>query len=499
MALQFDAAAYPTPSQIRDQILRTIRLAYRRRNLTANVKVGSEHYITATALADVIAVGFANARITLRDVSPLDAVGVALRKLCKIFGVPERPAQPALGLLKVTCLGTVTIPAGFRASAGAKYETTKETIVTATGFVRVVALEPGTAGNAVPGTILTWDSGSIGGLNPNAVVDVEGLDGGSEGDTDDTLRARLIERLAFPGAGGNWAQVKGWSEEASAAVQRAYVYSAARGPSSTDVALVKEAGDRTLNATIVGDVGTYVAAKVPGNTSWNFTSVEAEEVDVVIKATLPLPQNAGGAGGGWLDATPWPSTLAKVTAWQSNGPTSYTLTVETADDAPGTGQHIGIFDPTINSDDTRVGMLEMIVTGNISAVVGGFEFDVYSESALSDEMLGAYISAGAVNLASYAEVAVEQFEKLGPGEKTTDTNLVPRALRKPAPGIIAASDITSLQLAGIQSAHPEIMNLEYEARFDTGTTDTRTSPSIPPTTADAPRIIVLKHLAFRKN
>jgi hypothetical protein len=58
--------------------------------------------------------------------------------------------------------------------------------------------------------------------------------------------------------------------------------------------------------------------------------------------------------------------------------------------------------------------------------------------------------------------------------------------------------LTTIQTGGVTAQHAEILNLEYAARYDTGTTTPRTSPSIPATTADAPSILVLKHLSFRR-
>jgi hypothetical protein len=52
-------------------------------------------------------------------------------------------------------------------------------------------------------------------------------------------------------------------------------------------------------------------------------------------------------------------------------------------------------------------------------------------------------------------------------------------------------------LGNVQAAHAELV-LDYGLRLDTGTTTTRTSPSVPATTADPPKILTLKYWALRK-
>jgi hypothetical protein len=119
-------------------------------------------------------------------------------------------------------------------------------------------------------------------------------------------------------------------------------------------------------------------------------------------------------------------------------------------------------------------------------VVGGFQSDP----------TGAYISAGAENLAAYAESTLEAFTALGPGEKTVSVFILPRALRNPSPDVEAPSDVTSRILAQVTNAHDEILGLDWAARYETGTTTTRTTPGLPASTTDEPKILVLKHLAF---
>jgi uncharacterized phage protein gp47/JayE len=216
--------SYPTAPEIRDGILRTIKLGCARSGITINVLVGSEPYVKAEAMARRLVVAFANNKIALQDFSPLTATGDRLVQLAGIFGVTKRPASRATGYVTIVCTGTVTIPAGFRCVApnGETYDTIAVNTVASGAAVEVRAVNAGTATNQKAGTKLTWTSGAIGALNQIATVGAGELDGGFPEDDDETLRRRLLDRLANPAVGGNSADVKATAESASE-IGRAHV------------------------------------------------------------------------------------------------------------------------------------------------------------------------------------------------------------------------------------------------------------------------------------
>lgn len=484
-------ASYPTTDELRDLYLRTIKLAYQRRGLTANVLPDSAHYIRAQALAEQMSIAIANNRLALRDFSPLTAVGDALEALSNFYGVPRRPSSAGAGYANITCSGTVIIPQGYQCTApdGTKYQTSSVNNITTSGSVAIVAVSGGISTNQDPGTVLTWDSASLGNLQRTAIVDDAGITDGVDEDDDETLRGRLIDRLSFPSVGGNWSQVKEWAEDASAAVQHAFVYAAAQGPSSCDVAIVGEGGDRTVTTATLNAVATYITSNQSGAQYFNVTTVTPQEVDIVLSASLPLPTNAGGAGGGWRDATPWPSTNVKVTAYNSS---TDTITVDAVSpDTPVVGNNIGIWDPTAAEPTMREYAVSS-VGGSSGAytitVQGGFGFTP----------TGAYVSAGAVKLVDYADAAKAQFETLGPGEKTSNIDILNFARRRPGADVEAPMALTNVLLSGVIQSNQEILNLEYAARYETGTTTTITTADVAAAVADPPNILVLKHLAIRK-
>jgi len=489
-------AAYPTPAEVRDAILRTIAFACARRGVTANVLPGSDHYIRADAIAKRVSVAMANNKIALANLSPLTATGKDLRDLCAVFGVPERPASSASGSVTIKCSGSITIPADFVATApsGLKYKTTGANIAIATGAkVELVAVSTGKATNVDPSTVLTWDSAAIGSLVSTCTVDADGFTGGFDADADEQLRARLIDTLSNPAGGGNVAQVRQWAEDASSAVERAFCYAGVRGAGTYDVALVAAGGDRTVPGATVTAIDAVLAAKHPGHADVNTTTISPERVDVILSATMPTPASTGGAGNGWRDTVPWPSGAVslgsddgKVTAYSAPTATVRTTT------APVAGQRIGVW--YAGTDEGQFYEYTIATVGGVSGawtitVVGGF---IVSP-------LNCYVSAGATRLADYGAAFLALVRTLGPGEKTANQDILPRGRRQPTPETTAPSDLTTSLLGAMTTAYPEITDLTYAARVATGTTTALTSPSVPATTADPPKILVLKHFAIRRS
>lgn len=491
MATPVGEAAYPTVADIRDGILRNLLNYGLQYGITFNVLPGSEHYLVATAVANQFAIAIANNKISNENRNFLTATGAPLEDICRAYGVTKRPASKSTGFILLSVSGSCSIPLLYQWTApnGKKYVP----VAAGVGLVdgdpfEMQSVETGALTELAAGTIGTWDSAAIANLKPSAVVDGGGIDGGTDGDTDEVLRRRLIERLAEQAIGGNASSVRGWAEEPSAAVQAGYVYDAPQGPGSYGFAVTKAGGDRTLSDAVVQAAANNVRAKMPGGVvTLNATSVFAQGVDVIFSTILPLPPTSGGTGGGWRDAVPWPAELTKVTAYASG-----LITVDSVV-TPTVGAHIGIWDPVGQK------MYEFEVLSPIGGAANAWTFFVSgSTSFINDAANYPYVSAGAENLVSYAASALAAMETLGPGEKTDSIDLLPRALRFPSPEVVAPYRLTSLQPSSVTAAHPEIIGLDYLARYGANSVSALTAAQVPLTTADPPRILVLNHLAFVK-
>src|SRR5690606_7797461 len=155
---------------------------------------------------------------------------------------------------------------------------------------------------------------------------------------------------------------------------------------------------------------------------------------------------------------------------------------------PTVGRNVALWDPTAST----------LREYTISAVTGSGPYAIEVEGGFGFDPTGAYVSTGAERLKDYFDVLTKHYLGLGPGEKSDSPDVMPRARRYPAPDVIAPSDITSLALNALSSAHPAALGASYPLRVATGTSTALTSPGLPPTSADPPKRLRVKHLAIRK-
>lgn len=505
-----DSAQYPTPDEVLSQILADLRWAYAQIGVTVNVERWSEAWIRAKAFADRVSIAIANNQLARTAMSPLTATGDDLVTLAGIFGVTKRPAVAASGFVVVgtqnlggSTYATVIIPVdfGWTAPDGTKCKAEGGTYTNGE-LAAVTASTTGANTNIAAGVLGSWDSAAIGFLNQQARVATGGIDGGHAEDDEETLRARLLRKLSRPAVGGNSAHVQEVAEESSSAIEQAFVYQAARGPGSFDVALTAAGGDRTVTAATITAAATAITTEMPGMVDINVTTVVPEEIDVVLGLTLPLPKNAGGAGGGWFDGTPWPSTAetvpntyGEITSIASINVSKITVN-SSSDDPPLIGNHIAIWNPTLDADGVPAGFSRFGIA-NVTGSSGAYEItlDVVPGSSLSFITVGMRCSPDCARLEQYGDAFVAGMAALGPGEKTASPEILPRGRRVPGIDETAPSDATLSPQLAVANVGPEVMGLAG-ASYATGTFTAKSTPSIPATTLLAPRILVLKHFSL---
>ena len=121
-------------------------------------------------------------------------------------------ATLASGIVMVTGSAGVVMSAGtrLRAATGFEYETLKQIVVGSTDTpVEVRALDPGEDGNLLPGTIIAFTPTAPAGLDQTTEVQI--LDGGTDEETDDELRARVLLRIQQPPMGGDKTDYVEWA------------------------------------------------------------------------------------------------------------------------------------------------------------------------------------------------------------------------------------------------------------------------------------------------
>lgn len=198
---------------------------------------------------------------------PDTAVDEYLERWCSIFGIYRIPATFASGNITITGISGNIVPAGtiLQTADQIQYETTTDaTLASGTATASVVALDAGAVGNQIAGFSLSFQS-PVAGVNSSAVVAVGGLTGGSDQETVESLRLRLIARIQTPPQGGNVADYMNWAQEAHPDVTRVWVAPLEMGAGSVTVRFVTDdvASGPIPSSTVITAVNNYIQTKRP--------------------------------------------------------------------------------------------------------------------------------------------------------------------------------------------------------------------------------------------
>jgi uncharacterized phage protein gp47/JayE len=199
-----------------------------------------------------------------RQLQAATAEGAYLEHRAAPYGLARKAAVPAAGDLVATGTDTTAIPLGtvWQRSDGARFASTAAAEIgdptPGEATVPVEAEEPGLAGNTAAGSTLSLVS-PIAGVDSGATVDVGGLTGGFDSETDDELRARLFQRLQNPPAGGADHDYERWALEV-AGVTRAWVQPLWLGGGTVGLFLAADnaPGGPIPDQALVDDVQAYI-------------------------------------------------------------------------------------------------------------------------------------------------------------------------------------------------------------------------------------------------
>lgn len=517
MATPIDKLAVPTPDEIRNGILRTERAGLAARGVVANISPGGDRYIDASALTNELTVVHANAQVRADAAMPDTAEGEDLDRVAAVFGVTRRKAIGSSGALafETTINPTLIAPGAqlvdergntFAVSVGGAYGDKSQTAFPSD--LPVVGVSTGRGTNHAAGDYFTWISPPAGAANKlRASIP---LTGGRAVEGDAELRARLLDRIKNPPAGGNFEQVIAWAEEANPRVDAAFVYPALDGPATYAVTVVGEmtAGTlgtqtRGLSPAVLTDVGAYLAAKMPQHCNLNVQLGTTDQlVDVAVGMTLPASRSASppGPGGGWTDAAPWPALLGAATRVYVESVVSGSRFVLTSNDAATTPSAAGLaagttqiawLDPLATDADGNVSPAFKVatVTAIVSSTTGHVEVEIDAQHPFAGIAAGHFVCPAAERIAEYGAALLRSMATLGPAQRTVDANRLPRSYRRPLTSEQAPSDLTSVQLRAVSSVGDEVLDVAWSYR-------SATSPTVPATTTDPVAILVPRYLGF---
>lgn len=455
---------------------------------------GTDWDILATALANALLIQYANIAIAEDSADPLSATGDDLDKIREADGLPEVEPSVSAGKVVLSVNGTATVPDGreLRWPNGKRGQVVGTFVgVTDGSEIDVVSIDTGTAMNLRAGEIVRFLSPPLNVEETAEVSTSEPITGGFDAEDDARKRTRILNRRRNKPAGFNWADAREIGLNSSPAIQDIFVYPALGGPASAKIVPVRKF-DRDRN--------TYSRAPSAGTLELLRNELHSEAptpMEIVVQApadqdcpialnlTLPDSTLAGGQGGGWLDADPWPddSQVATVTTV-----TSTTQIILDADDAtaPIAGQTRIAWWSQV---DKRFRVYTVIAQ---SGSAGAWTLTVDSpmvDSTGESVQAGDYISPGAENIEAYGDTWLDIMEALGPGENTADANRLPRAKRHPYSSEEAFNAITFDQLRRFAEKHPEITDAAYAY-------SPTTSPTVPATVSTAPNILRPTHFAI---
>lgn len=484
----------PSIATLRQEYCDDVRRLKQRAGISQpNVAPGSESYIRGEAVAAITQQIMAR-EVALSDATmPDSATGDDLSRLALVWrGLGRSSGSGAAGNVVVSTSGAVVFPkdAECRTQDGLRYEVVVSTLANDGGLVPIIGVDVGKRTEKAEGTILTWTSPPAG-SDSTCEVGSGGLTNGADPDDDPRLRRRFQDALRHPAHSGTWAHYAEWAEE-NAAVQKAFVYPARRGPSTVDVAICVEPAaetyySRQASAALTNAVGLTVVGSDPEHADVLTQSVADEDLNLYLRATIPLPVADGGSGGGWIDelAIRWPVYVSATCTHLEAAPSSPTaIQVDTVagGNVPVVNGHIAIW-----SRSTRKFVHARIATVTLSA---GFIYNLTLLDSVDTSILqsGDYISPDADRLDDYATTMIAQFAALGPGEETANATLLPRSYRHPLVGESWPCSLTSVQIGSLSAEHPEITHVSPIA------------PSLPasPTTASPPNLLRLGKFAIHK-
>lgn len=153
----------------------------------------------------------------MRQAFALTAEGRWLDMHASQYGMARRPAVPATGVVTIVTTASVTIAAGavFSRADGKRLAAVAAMSVPIAGSyeIDVQSVDAEAAGNTPAGATLTPVSGVTYSGSLSATVGADGIAGGSDVESDDDLRERVLFRLRFTPAGGSPADYVRWATE----------------------------------------------------------------------------------------------------------------------------------------------------------------------------------------------------------------------------------------------------------------------------------------------
>lgn len=208
------------------------------------------------------------------------------------WGVERKAASFATGIATFNAVNGSVLPAEtiIQRSDGLEYVVTQNaTASNDTLNVHLRSVEAGLNGNAVASVKLGLISPIVG-IESNGSVNQNGISGGTEEESDESLRSRVIERIQTPPNGGASADYITWAKEI-AGVTDAWVYPGRRGVGTVDLAFIMKNNQNSILPTNsdIQNVQNHIDTVRPVTADVDVISLNSVALDLDIRLT---PDNA---------------------------------------------------------------------------------------------------------------------------------------------------------------------------------------------------------------
>lgn len=204
-----------------------------------------------------------------------------------LFGVFKRDASFARGTVAATGVNGSIVPAGARVARadGVEYAVDADvTVASGTASLAVTAVTAGASPTLASGVALTFVS-PLPGVSAQASAVASTLDGADQESTE-SLRARLLERMATDANGGTETDYETWALEVPG-VTRAWAYPLGLGPGTVVVRFVRDndSGGLIPSSGEVSAVQAYVDERKPAHATVTVVAPVAAPVNVTLSIT----------------------------------------------------------------------------------------------------------------------------------------------------------------------------------------------------------------------
>lgn len=228
-----------------------------------------------------------------RQAFPDTADAAELERWAGLFGLARKVAQRAEGLVTFTGTDGVEIPLGtlLKRVDGVEFQTTElGTIASSSSTVAVEAVLAGSSGNSNPGAGTLQLSPSLPGVSLAVEIEAPGLTGGTDVETDEELRDRLVARLRAGSRGGSADDYVTWALEVPG-VTRAWALPLVSGPGTVGVTFLVASGSTAPvpDSAQVAEVQAYIDARRPVTAIAEVFAPGLEAIDVELSVEPDTP------------------------------------------------------------------------------------------------------------------------------------------------------------------------------------------------------------------